>query len=329
MLNSLAVYGKHFNRRVASRAAGAGQELTREGLHCVNTLIADFVNYLDVERGLAVNTRESYQRDLRHFEGFLDRNRSSIERASRTTIISYLLYLGKQGMATATVARRLAAIKSFYNFYLKDEGPGRSNPTEKIDSPKLDKKLPTVLSVPEVEVLLAQPDGGAPAGLRDRAMLELLYATGIRVSELVMLDLPDVNLELGFVRCCGKGSKDRVVPMGSVARRSVTEFVDRGRPALVRDPMVTAIFVNHHGRRLTRQGFWKIVKRYAHEAGIAKEITPHTLRHSFATHLLENGADLRSVQEMLGHADISTTQVYTHITKGRLKEVYARAHPRA
>lgn len=297
----------------------------------MNTLIADFVTYLDVERGLALNTRESYERDLRHFAGFLDRNRSSMERASRTTVISYLLYLEKQGRATATIARRLAAIKSFYHFFLNDggQGAGRNNPTENLESPKLEKKLPTVLSVQEVEVLLAQPDTVASSGLRDRAMLELLYATGIRVSELVTLDLPDVNLELGFVRCVGKGSKDRVVPMGSVARRSVLEFVERGRPALVRDPMVTAMFVNHHGRRLTRQGFWKIVKRYAHEAGIAKEITPHTLRHSFATHLLENGADLRSVQEMLGHADISTTQVYTHITKGRLKEVYARAHPRA
>lgn len=330
MLNSSGRTGKYCTLWPPSGRPDAGLEPAREGLHRVNTLIADFVNYLNVERGLAFNTRESYQRDLRHFADFLDRNRSSMERANRTTIISYLLYLEKQGRARATIARRLAAIKSFYQFFLREEGPGAGrNPTDKLESPKLEKKLPTVLSVQEVEQLLARPDSGGPAGIRDRAMLELLYATGIRVSELVMLDLPDVNLELGFVRCAGKGSRDRVVPMGSVARRSVSDYVSRGRPALVRDPMVTAMFVNHHGRRLTRQGFWKIVKRYANDAGIAKDITPHTLRHSFATHLLENGADLRSVQEMLGHADISTTQIYTHITKGRLKEVYARAHPRA
>ncbi|MDP2871330.1 MAG: site-specific tyrosine recombinase XerD [Bacillota bacterium] len=296
----------------------------------MNTLIGDFVNYLDVERGLALNTRESYERDLQHFSEFLSRNRSSVERASRTTIVAYLLYLEKQGLATATQARRLAAIKSFYQFFLREDGQGSGrNPTDNLHSPKLEKKLPTVLSVQEVEQLLASPDPKNPPGMRDRAMLELLYATGVRVSELVSLDVPDVNLELGFVRCAGKGSKDRVVPMGSVARRAVAEYVERGRPALVRDPMVTSMFVNHHGRRLTRQGFWKIVKRYAQSAGITKVIAPHTLRHSFATHLLDNGADLRAVQEMLGHADISTTQVYTLITKGRLKEVYARTHPRA
>jgi len=290
--------------------------------------IAEFVDYLNVERGLAANTRESYERDLRQYCAYLSSRRSSVERATRTLIISYLLHMEKEGRATATVARRLAAIKSFYRYLLQEQVIDK-DPTDKLEAPKLEKRLPTVLSVDEVEVLLEQPDDSSPAGLRDRAMLELLYATGIRVSELVSLDVPSVNLEMGFVRCVGKGQKDRVVPMGSMARRSVTAYLGNGRSKLVRDPLTSAMFVNHHGRRLTRQGFWKIVKRYAAQAGIDKDITPHTLRHSFATHLVENGADLRAVQEMLGHADISTTQVYTHIAKDRLKEVYDKAHPRA
>lgn len=290
--------------------------------------IVEFISYLNVERGLADNTRESYQRDLKHFSEFLSSTRGSIERATRTTIISYLLLLEKQGKKTATVARRLAAIKSFYG-YLVREGVLDKDPTEHLESPKLDKRLPTVLSVEEVEELLRQPDPTTPGGQRDRAMLELLYATGIRVSELVSLDVSAVNVDLGFVRCMGKGSKERLVPMHATARRSIADYLNRGRPQLTRDPLVGALFVNHHGRRLTRQGFWKIVKGYAQQAQIDKAITPHTLRHSFATHLLENGADLRAVQELLGHADISTTQIYTHITKGRLKEVYARTHPRA
>jgi integrase/recombinase XerD len=292
-------------------------------------LIADFINYLSVERGLALNTLESYGRDLRQYSEFLDKGRfSTIEAASRTTIIGYLLFLEKQGKATATIARRLAALKSFYQFLVREHVLDK-DPTANLESPKLEKRLPRVLSIKEVEILLRQPDGLNPGGLRDRGMLELLYATGIRVSELVSLDVADVNLEMGYIRCFGKGSKERIVPLGSIAQRSVGEFLSRGRGRLVRSPEERALFVNHHGRRLTRQGFWKIVKRYAAQARIDKEITPHTLRHSFATHLLENGADLRSVQEMLGHADISTTQVYTHVTKGRLREVYAKAHPRA
>ncbi|MHB9146082.1 MAG: site-specific tyrosine recombinase XerD [Symbiobacteriia bacterium] len=292
-------------------------------------LIHEFINYLSVERGLALNTLESYGRDLRQYSQYLQvGDDTAFDLASRTQIVDYLMHLQQQGKATATIARRLAALKAFYQFLVREKYLDK-DPTANLESPKLEKRLPKVLTVREVELLLAEPDPSSPAGLRDRAMLELLYATGIRVSELVSLNLPDVNLDMGYIRCSGKGSKERIVPMGSMAIASVREYLDHGRSRLVRDREEQALFVNHHGRRLTRQGFWKIVKKYAEDAKIEKEITPHTLRHSFATHLLENGADLRSVQEMLGHADISTTQIYTHITRGRIKEVYARTHPRA
>ncbi|OTA40541.1 MAG: site-specific tyrosine recombinase XerD [Symbiobacterium thermophilum] len=277
---------------------------------------------------MATNTLESYGRDLRQYYQYLGGDNVDPDAVSRTTIINYLMFLQKQGKATATIARRLAALKAFYQFLVREKRI-KTDPTANLESPKLEKRLPRVLTVGEVERLLAQPDPSHPAGLRDRAMLELLYATGIRVSELVSLNLADVNLETGYIRCIGKGSKERIVPLGSLAIHWVQEYLQSGRPKLVKDRQEPALFVNHHGHRLTRQGFWKIVKKYAHDARIDKEITPHTLRHSFATHLLENGADLRSVQEMLGHADISTTQIYTHVTKGRLKEVYARTHPRA
>jgi len=294
----------------------------------MNTLIHEFINYLSVERGLAMNTLESYGRDLRQYSQFLEEDQADLHAVSRNTILNYLMFLQEQGKATATIARRLAALKAFYQFLVREKRIG-TDPTANLESPKLEKRLPRVLTVTEVERLLAQPDSSQPAGLRDRAMLELLYATGIRVSELVSLEVADVNLEGGYIRCAGKGSKERIVPLGSLAIKSVREFLENGRMRLVKDRDESALFVNHHGHRLTRQGFWKIVKRYADDARIEKEITPHTLRHSFATHLLENGADLRSVQEMLGHADISTTQIYTHVTRGRLKEVYARTHPRA
>lgn len=292
-------------------------------------LINEFINYLSVERGLALNTLESYGRDLRQYSQYLDQDdESSFGAVSRTTIVDYLLHLQRQGKATATIARRLAALKAFYQFLVREKYLEK-DPTANLESPKLEKRLPKVLSIKEVELLLAQPDSSSPGGTRDRAMLELLYATGIRVSELVALNSPDVSPEMGYIRCYGKGAKERIVPMGSMAVQSVRTYLTHGRLKLVKDKEEQSLFVNHHGRRLTRQGFWKIVKRYAHDARIDKEITPHTLRHSFATHLLENGADLRSVQEMLGHADISTTQIYTHITKGRLKEIYAKTHPRA
>jgi len=293
-------------------------------------LIGDFINYLSVERGLAANTLESYGRDLRQYAEFLRGSLRlvSLRDASRANIISYLLQMEKQGKSPATIARRLAALKSFYQFLVRESIVER-DPTANLESPKLDRRLPKVLSVSEVETLLEQPRLNATGGIRDKAMLELLYATGIRVSELVSLKVSDVNLEMRYVRCLGKGGKERLVPIGTIACRAVADYLTRSRPKLVKDHNERSLFVNHHGKKMTRQGFWKIVKKYAAQAGIRKSITPHTLRHSFATHLLENGADVRSVQEMLGHADISTTQIYTHVNRRRLREEYKSSHPRA
>lgn len=295
----------------------------------MESYVSQFINYLAVERGLAQNTLESYGRDLRQFQSYLQNSQMDILKdSSRNTILTYLNNLQTKGRAVSTISRNLAAIKSFYQ-YLVRERYLEKDPAANLESPKLEKKLPKILTIAEVEELLKQPNAFLPAGLRDKAMLELLYATGIRVSELISLNISDVNLDMGYIKCFGKGAKERIVPLGSIAAKCVQEYINKGRTKLVRTYEESALFVNHHGNRLTRQGFWKIIKKYAQEANILREITPHTLRHSFATHLLENGADLRSVQEMLGHADISTTQIYTHVTKNRLKEVYDKAHPRA
>ncbi|MGZ4134479.1 MAG: site-specific tyrosine recombinase XerD [Tumebacillaceae bacterium] len=295
----------------------------------MDKLIERFIHYLAVERGLAMNTLESYQRDLIGYVKFLQKNGiSDLNQTRRANIISYLAELQRNGRATSTISRNLASMRAFYGFMLRD-GLIDGDPTTNLESPKIEKRLPKVLTVDEVESLLEGPDGGSVAGIRDKAMLELLYATGIRVSELVALNISDVNLNMGFLKCYGKGSKERIIPLGTMALKTVSDYVMRSRVKLLRDQSEESLFLNHHGQRLSRQGFWKIIKKYAHAARIEKEITPHTLRHSFATHLLENGADLRSVQEMLGHADISTTQIYTHLTKSRLKEVYAKTHPRA
>ncbi|MBN6188477.1 site-specific tyrosine recombinase XerD [Aneurinibacillus sp. BA2021] len=295
----------------------------------MNDLITHFIHYLTVERGLAKNTLESYQRDLNAYSTYLHREGfTDINDTSRMQIMGYLLHLKEQGRATATLSRNLASIRAFYQFLLREKFIDK-DPSVNLESPKIEKKLPQVLSIPEVETLLNGPDTHLASGMRDKAMLELLYATGIRVSELVSLNLSDVNLNMGFIKCFGKGSKERIIPLGRLAIENVGRYLERGRPHLKKRGQEEALFLNHHGRRLSRQGFWKIIKKYAQVANSSKEITPHTLRHSFATHLLENGADLRSVQEMLGHADISTTQIYTHVTRSRLKEVYAKAHPRA
>jgi len=295
--------------------------------------LQNFINYLSVERGLAPNTLESYGRDLNQYIKYLIEKKGikSVKEFSSTnqgTVVGYLLNLQAKGRATSTISRSLAAIKSFYHFLARETVISK-DPTANMEAPKQEKRLPRVLSVDDVLNLLAQPDIKTPAGIRDRAMLEVLYATGLRVSELVSLKTLDVNLEEGFIRCLGKGSKERIVPLGSVAVKYLRFYLDHARKFLTAVPGEEILFLNHHGHGLTRQGFWKIIKKYAEKLGIAESITPHTLRHSFATHLLENGADLRSVQEMLGHADISTTQIYTHLTRNKLKEIYDKAHPRA
>ncbi|MTI79377.1 MAG: site-specific tyrosine recombinase XerD [Firmicutes bacterium] len=293
-------------------------------------LINSFIHYLSVERGLSSNTLSSYKLDLLQYIKHLRENGiANLKDTAKSSIIGHLMKMQKEGRAPATISRRLAAIKALYRFMLA-EGLITEDPAANLESPRLSQRLPQVLTFREVELLLNQPPLDKPAGQRDKAMLELLYATGIRVSELVSLNIDDVNLEMGFIRCIGKGSKERIVPLGSVATEYVQVYQGNGRAKLtIKNKQETSLFVNHHGRRLTRQGFWKIIKKYARKGGIGKSIAPHTLRHSFATHLLENGADLRSVQEMLGHSDITTTQIYTHLTKSRLKEVYSQTHPRA
>jgi len=291
--------------------------------------LKDFIYYLSVERGLADNTLESYQRDLKKYLLFLkEQNVKDFSSTSRTLISQYLLQERNKGLSPSTLSRNLASIRSFYQFLLM-EHIIQENPAIELESPKTEKKLPKVLSFQDMEVLLEQPKTKETIGIRDKAMLELLYATGIRVSELVHLNISNLNIKMGFVRCEGKGSKERMIPLGTLAIRSLQEYLQNGRSRLVKQVEEKALFINQHGKRLTRQGFWKILKKYALKAGISSEITPHTLRHSFATHLLENGADLRSVQEMLGHADISTTQIYTQVTRQKIKEVYNQTHPRA
>lgn len=292
--------------------------------------LQSFIRYLSAEKGLARNTLQSYERDLTQFIGYLqNEGLASFRESGKKHIHSYLLRLKQEGRAAATVSRHLVSVRSLYRFLVRERMID-SDPSLHVEMPKLEKRLPQVLTVGEVESLLAAPSVSTPHGVRDKAMLEVLYATGIRVSELISLNAADVNLEMGFLRCAGSGGRERIVPLGRIAAQAVDTYVHAARPSLVKQPQPEEpLFVNHLGRRLTRQGFWKIIKRYAREAGIAKDITPHTLRHSFAAHLLENGADLRSVQEMLGHADISTTQIYAHVTKTRMKEVYDRTHPRA
>ena len=291
--------------------------------------LKEFIYFLSVEKGLSSNTLESYQRDLRKFFLFLEEKKVyEIEHISRNNITSFLKEQREKGMATSTLTRNLASIRSFYQF-LQKEQIITENPSLELETLKAEKKLPLVLSCKEVELLLEQPETGKTMGLRDKAMLELLYATGLRVSELVSLNVSDLNLKMGFIKCSGKGSKERMIPLGSVALFSIQEYLKSGRPKMMKHKEEKALFLNQQGTRLTRQGFWKILKKYALKAGIQTDITPHTLRHSFATHLLENGADLRSVQEMLGHADIATTQIYTHVARSKIKEIYNQTHPRA
>jgi integrase/recombinase XerD len=292
-------------------------------------LLAEFINYLAVERGLARNTLLAYRTDLMSYLAFCRQyNMTDLNQAGKDVVMSYIYQLQVNNSSPATISRRLAAIKAYYRFAF-NEGVLTKDPVQDLESPKPAQRLPRILNVEEVDLLLSQPRISQPAGLRDKAMLELLYATGLRVSELVSLDLNNLNLENNFIRCYGKGSKERIVPIGEIAVHFVKEYLQRGRGKLEKSGTSPALFLNQRGQRLTRQGFWKIIKKYAAQARIDTVITPHTLRHSFATHLLENGADIRSVQEMLGHSDISTTQIYTHLTQKRVKDIYNRSHPRA
>ncbi|CAM3875278.1 site-specific tyrosine recombinase XerD [Mesobacillus zeae] len=293
--------------------------------------LKDFIHFLVVEKGLSRNTMMAYERDLKSYHLFLKEKEGldGVGDVQRVHIIHFLAHLKDTGKSSKTIARHIASIRAFHQFLLREKASAH-DPTVHIESPRLERSLPKVLSLPEVETLLDAPKLNGHFGYRDKAMLELLYATGIRVSELIGLDIEDVHLTMGFVRCIGKGNKERIIPIGKTAEAALQQYLEKGRPKFVsKKHKDNAFFLNFHGKRLTRQGFWKILKGLAIEAGITKELTPHTLRHSFATHLLENGADLRAVQEMLGHADISTTQIYTHVTKTRLKEVYSKYHPRA
>ncbi|CRK83997.1 site-specific tyrosine recombinase XerD [Neobacillus massiliamazoniensis] len=293
--------------------------------------LKDFMRFLIVEKGLSNNTILSYERDLKSYLHYLKNVESihSLNEVQRIHIVHFLASLKEQGKSSKTLARHVASVRAFHQFLLRAKATDH-DPSVHIESPRLERSIPKVLSLQEVEILLDSPKSHDHYGLRDKAMLELLYATGIRVSELVSLDLDNLHLEMGLIRVIGKGNKERIIPLGKKAAESIKNYLEQGRPHFVskkyRDD---ALFLNHQGKRLTRQGFWKILKKLVKEAGIKKELTPHTLRHSFATHLVENGADLRAVQEMLGHADISTTQMYTNLSKTRLKDVYSKFHPRA
>lgn len=294
----------------------------------MNTYVKEYTSFMTDIRHKSLNTVESYKRDVTQYISYLDGTGvTDISSITKTTVLSYLLYLQKEGRASSTVSRTLASLRSYYLFMMQN-GVVKSNPTSNLEAPHVEKKIPKILSGEEVELLLEQPKNCDNKGIRDKAMLELLYATGIRVSELINLDVSDVNVPMSFVRCKG-GKKERIIPMGHQAKDALENYINNVRKYMVKDENETALFVNCSGARLSRQGFWKLIKYYQHIAGIETDITPHTLRHSFAAHLLENGADLHSIQEMMGHADISSTQVYSRMMNSKIKDVYAKAHPRA
>jgi integrase/recombinase XerD len=291
-------------------------------------LIDTFLNYLSVERGLSNNTIISYREDLNTYLDFIEKsNIDVLSKISKDNITNFMFAQKDKGIGANSVARRLAAIRMFHRF-LTRERILKSDPSTLIESPKLWKRVPETLSLNEVEALIAQPNVRNVQGIRDKAILETLYATGMRVSEAVNLRKDNVNLDIGFLRCIGKGSKERIIPVGKKAIASIQRYLDISRPKLLKNKESEFLFVSRFGKKISRQSFWKIIKKHAQAARIKKPIKPHILRHSFATHLLEHGADLRSVQEMLGHSNISTTQIYTHINKDRLKSVHKQFHPR-
>lgn len=290
--------------------------------------IAAYRSYLAEEKQASANTLSSYVRDITQLQAWLmEKGSMDLKKVKKETVAEYLQYLTRIGKSPATVTRCTASIKSFYH-YMQQTGVIKTNPAKAVTAMKVERKYPEILTSKEVELFLEQPKCVDEKGFRDHAMLELLYATGIRVSELIGLNVDDVNLTVGFVRCRGK-EKERIIPLYQAAIKALQDYIRDIRPRIIAHDEEEALFVNMSGERMSRQGFWKIIKYYQEKAEIEKEITPHTLRHSFAVHLLQNGADLRSIQEMLGHADISSTQIYTQVIKKQLKDVYHKAHPRA
>ena len=320
----------YLSRNFRTDAEIIGMRVKKEDVREKNALdweVESFLNYLIVERGLADNSVSAYRNDLRQFADFLaGQGVNRVEDLKRDHIKAHLAELYVSGKISTTQARHITAIKSFCRF-LSAEKRITGNPALHIERPKIDAYLPQVLSPPQVDKLLALPDTATFLGQRDKAMLELLYACGLRVSELLSLTLYDVHADLGFVRCIGKGDKERIIPVGKLALKALEIYLAKARPVLLKGQKTPHLFLNHHGRHMTRQGFWKIIKAYGHR--IKVEITPHTIRHSVATHLLANGADLRIVQELLGHSDIGTTQIYTHVADTHLQRVYQQYHPRA
>jgi integrase/recombinase XerD len=295
----------------------------------VNALIRQFLDHLTLERGLSENTQEAYAADLVAFADFLtSRGVKALNDVERADVMDFLVAEKERGQAVSSISRRLVALKVFFTF-LQQEGLLARNVMDAMDSPKLWRILPGVLSAREVERLLAQPAGDDRLAMRDRALLELLYATGLRVSELAGLNGDDIHFDSGYVRCRGKGNKVRIVPFGTKARQALQRYIEVARPQLEKGAGDRRVFLTQRGHGFTRQGLWKLIRTYARRAGIDKPVSPHTLRHSFASHLLANGAALRVIQEMLGHADIATTQIYTHVDQGRLRQIHTRYHPRA
>lgn len=286
-----------------------------------------FLEFIQEDKKLSNNTLQSYKRDIMQYNHYVDNNRINYIKVNGEAIRDYLKYLGEMGKKSSTISRNLASIRSFYQFLLRNKKI-KQDPTEGIQSPKIEKKAPSVLSAKEVELLLEQPKDVDLKGTRDKAMLEFAYATGMRVTEIISLDVDDINVTESYA-ICRNGSKQRTIPLGAISIKALKEYIEEARPILIKDDKERALFVNINGKRLTRQGFWKIVKYYKEQAHITKDITPHVLRHSFATHLLQNGADLKAIQTMLGHSDISSTQVYMQFQNENLKNVYRKAHPRA
>lgn len=286
-----------------------------------------FLDFLKDDKKLSDNTLQSYRRDIEQYEKYVSDNKINYLKVTEETILEYMEYLREENKKESTISRSLASIRSFYQYLIRVKKI-KKDPTMTIESPKISKRTPNILTSKEVELLLDQPKDVDLKGTRDKAMLEFAYATGMRVTEMISLDIDDVKLDEGYVVCRGR-SKSRNIPLGSMSLKALKEYIDDARPYLIRDESEEALFVNVNGTRLTRQGFWKIVKYYKEQAHIEKDITPHVLRHSFATHLLQNGADLKSIQTMLGHSDISSTQVYMQFQDDSLKNIYLKAHPRA